>query len=122
MQVKQKGVIGINLFSFACTPMTNSTADIEAARRATTFYTDWVMNPMVFGDYPETMKNIVGLRLPSFTQHESQLLKGSSDFIGMNHYFTLYIEDDPQSTPGDFISDMGVKSSGLLHCYFKVHI
>src|SRR3569833_2537432 len=34
---------------------------------------------------------ITGGRLPEFTEEESQLVKGSYDFMGLNHYTTKYI-------------------------------
>ena len=49
-----------------------------------------ILDPLVFGDYPEMMKKNVGSRLPSFTKVQSELIKGSFDFIGINHYYSLY--------------------------------
>ncbi|KEH27930.1 glycoside hydrolase family 1 protein [Medicago truncatula] len=37
-----------------------------------------------FGDYPYIMKKNVGSRLPSFTAKESNLIKSSIDFLGIN--------------------------------------
>ncbi|KAI5333288.1 hypothetical protein L3X38_023419 [Prunus dulcis] len=34
-----------------------------------------------------------GLELPRFSHNEKQLLRGSIDFIGFNHYSTLYVKD-----------------------------
>nr|E3W9M3.1 RecName: Full=Cyanidin 3-O-glucoside 7-O-glucosyltransferase (acyl-glucose); Short=AA7GT; Short=Dg AA7GT; AltName: Full=Acyl-glucose-dependent anthocyanin 7-O-glucosytransferase; AltName: Full=Beta-glucosidase like protein; Short=DgBGLUL; Flags: Precursor [Delphinium grandiflorum]BAJ33502.1 beta glucosidase like protein [Delphinium grandiflorum] len=115
-QAKQKGLIGLNVYGFWCAPQTNSRADIEATKRATAFYTGWAADPLVFGDYPIIMKENVGSRLPSFTKNESELVKGSFDFIGLNHYFVFYIQDDPEeiTTPislRNFDSDMRVKAS-----------
>ena len=36
------------------------------------------------------MKRTVGERLPRFLKEESELVKGSSDFLGLIHYTTLY--------------------------------
>lgn len=33
-----------------------------------------------------SMKDRVGMRLPTFTEEESTLLAGSNDFFGLNHY------------------------------------
>ncbi|KAF5196177.1 Beta-glucosidase, partial [Thalictrum thalictroides] len=114
-QAKQKGLIGINVYAFYCTSLTNSSADVAATQRATDFYTGWVVNPLVFGDYPKIMKKNAGSRIPSFTKRQSEILKGSFDFIGLNHYFEAYIQDNsqnsPKSGPGDFNSDMNVKLS-----------
>ena len=46
-------------------------------------------DPIWFGDYPESMKTKLGKRLPSFTKDEEKLMRGSADFIGLNHYFSL---------------------------------
>ena len=53
------------------------------------------MNPLTYGDYPETMKAIVGHRLPKFTKEESALVKGSIDFLGVNYYTTNYAANNP---------------------------
>ncbi|KAG6944768.1 hypothetical protein JG687_00017664, partial [Phytophthora cactorum] len=44
------------------------------------------------GDHPQVLKDRCGLRLPKFTIEETKLLKGSSDFFGLNHYGTNYTE------------------------------
>lgn len=69
------------------------------------------MDPLVFGDYPDTMKKNVGSRLPAFSVSESELVKGSFDFVGLNHYFLAYIKDNPSSLnkePRDMTSDMAL--------------
>uniref|UniRef100_K3ZEC4 Uncharacterized protein n=1 Tax=Setaria italica TaxID=4555 RepID=K3ZEC4_SETIT len=33
-----------------------------------------ILHPLVFGDYPETMKKIAGSRLPSFSSYNLSLL------------------------------------------------
>lgn len=38
------------------------------------------------GDYPESLKTCAGANLPKFTPEESQLVKGSTDFLGINFY------------------------------------
>ncbi|KAG2798958.1 hypothetical protein PC116_g25927 [Phytophthora cactorum] len=49
------------------------------------------------GDYPQVLKDRCGLRLPKFTIEETKLLKGSSDFFGLNHYGTNYTEPSERS-------------------------
>ncbi|KDO67894.1 hypothetical protein CISIN_1g0132982mg, partial [Citrus sinensis] len=56
-----------------------------------------VANPLVYGDYPKTMKQNAGSRLPAFTDRESQQIKGSADFIGVINYCMIYIKDNPSS-------------------------
>jgi len=40
------------------------------------------------------MQKLVAERLPKITPYEAKLLKGSIDFLGMNHYTTLYARND----------------------------
>lgn len=93
-QHSQGGWIGFNAYSFWCQPFSDSSADVEATQRAGAFMFDWVLNPVVFGDYPELMKKIAGPRLPSFTKSQSEVLKASFDFLGMNYYTSVYVSDN----------------------------
>lgn len=36
------------------------------------------------------MQNVVGDRLPKFTTEEVKMVKGSIDYVGINHYTTFY--------------------------------
>jgi beta-glucosidase len=72
-----------------------------------------ILDPLVFGDYPEVMKKNVGSRLPSFTKNQSELIKGSLDFIGINHYYSLYVNDRPLETGvRDYNTDMSIYIRG----------
>ncbi|PKU61297.1 Putative beta-glucosidase 23 [Dendrobium catenatum] len=75
-----------------------------------------ILNPLVFGDYPEIMKKNAGSRLPSFTSFESQQVKGSYDFIGLNYYYALYATYDPNISKADLRDitlDMFAKFTGF---------
>ncbi|XP_037414529.1 beta-glucosidase 2-like [Triticum dicoccoides] len=112
-QAMQNGVVGISIYSFWSYPLTNSTVDLEATRRCIDFYFGWILNPLVFGDYPQAMKKNVGSRLPPFTEVQSELIKGSLDFIGINHYYSLYVNDRPLETGvRDYKADMSVSLRG----------
>uniref|UniRef100_A0A803QPV1 Reverse transcriptase domain-containing protein n=1 Tax=Cannabis sativa TaxID=3483 RepID=A0A803QPV1_CANSA len=87
---KQKGSIGISLDVTWYEPASNSTADVEATKRAQDFQLGWFLDPLVFGDYPKSMKERVKKRLPVFSKFEASLVKGSLDFVGINHYTTYY--------------------------------
>ncbi|KAJ0095388.1 hypothetical protein Patl1_17269 [Pistacia atlantica] len=52
-----------------------------------------ILHPMTFGDYPKTMRYLVGNRLPNFTDEQSILVKGSLNFVGVNYYTARYVED-----------------------------
>ncbi|KAL0308899.1 UNVERIFIED_CONTAM: Beta-glucosidase 12, partial [Sesamum radiatum] len=85
-QATQKGDIGIVLISHWFVPYSSSRLDVRAAQRALDFMYGWFINPIVYGDYPTTMRSIVGDRLPKFTKEEAALVKGSIDYVGLNYY------------------------------------
>ncbi|KAJ9648276.1 hypothetical protein H2199_001129 [Coniosporium tulheliwenetii] len=74
-------------------------ADIEACERRLEFIIGWFADPIYFGHYPASMKQQLGDRLPDFTPEEAELIKGTNDFYGMNHYCTNYIRH--RSDPAD---------------------
>jgi beta-glucosidase len=43
------------------------------------------------------MKKNVGSRLPSFIAKESNLIKSSIDFLGINFYSLKYVKNNPAS-------------------------
>ncbi|KAK8955507.1 Beta-glucosidase 22 [Platanthera guangdongensis] len=95
-QAIQKGSIGINLWTLWTDPLTNSIEDEMAAQRTLDFMIGWFMDPLVFGDYPKSMKQIAGPRLPSFTKAETRKVKGAFDFIGVNYYFSLFVGNNAE--------------------------
>ncbi|XP_061366410.1 beta-glucosidase 11-like isoform X2 [Gastrolobium bilobum] len=118
-QGMQHGFIGFNLLTFGLVPLTNTSEDISATQRVQDFSNGWFLNPFTFGDYPDIMKKNVGSRLPSFTQKESNMVKGSIDFLGINFYYTFYVKNNPDSLlkeDRDFNADIAVElDSMLLH-------
>ncbi|KAG2262155.1 hypothetical protein Bca52824_069234 [Brassica carinata] len=79
----------------------NETSDQDqaAAKRAFQFFVGWFLDPLVYGEYPMIMRLLVGDRLPKFTPQESDLVKGSLDFLGLNYYVTQYATDAPPPLP-----------------------
>jgi beta-glucosidase len=88
------------------------------------------MDPLINGQYPKTMQDIVKDRLPSFTPEQAKLVKGSSDCFGINQYTTYYISDQqtPQQGTPSYSSDWGVQynceftnllSDSLCHCHYS---
>lgn len=92
-QQQQKGLIGITNNCDWREPLTDSIEDKAAAQRALEFFLAWFADPVCKGDYPAVMKERLGNRLSAFTVAEKKLLKGSSDFFGLNHYTTMYASD-----------------------------
>ena len=50
-------------------------------------------DPIYKGHYPESVKAIVGDRLPAFSPEELAVVKGSSDFFGLNTYTTQLVSE-----------------------------
>jgi beta-glucosidase len=89
-QNQQQGKIGITNNCDWREPITKKKEDCEAATRALEFFLGWFADPIYFGRYPTCMVERLGDRLPKFTEEEIAIVKGSSDFFGLNHYTTMY--------------------------------
>ncbi|WVZ06488.1 hypothetical protein V8G54_019834 [Vigna mungo] len=114
-QGMQHGLIGFNHLLFGFLPQTNSTEDLMAVQRVQDFFYGWFMNPFMFGDYPDIMKKNAGSRLPSFTQKESNLVRGSIDFFGINFYNSFYVKDSPdilKKENRDYLADVSAEFQG----------
>ena len=74
------------------------------------------MNPLINGDYPQSMRSLVKDRLPKFTKEQSKLVKGSFDFIGLNYYTANYAAYAPQPY-GDRASLLTDSSANLTSTY-----
>lgn len=100
-QAAQGGKIGITINTDCAYPLTAAARDKQAAQRHLEFQSAWYADPIYFGDYPASMKSRVGARLPAFTPEQSARLKGSHDFLGLNHYTSTYVSDQahPQPVP-----------------------
>jgi beta-galactosidase len=108
----QQGIIGIancGDYRYPKTPKDN-----KSAERAMIFQYAWLTDPFFFGDYPAEMRQRLGSRLPEFTESERSELIGSCDFLGLNHYSTLYAQEpkhDPKSESDGYWADMHVTFS-----------
>uniref|UniRef100_A0A2C9WHA2 NAC domain-containing protein n=1 Tax=Manihot esculenta TaxID=3983 RepID=A0A2C9WHA2_MANES len=80
-KAKQGGSLGISFDVMWFEPASNSTEDIEATQRAQDFQLGWFIEPLLFGDYPSSMKTRVGNRLPLFSKSEAALIKGLMNYI-----------------------------------------
>ena len=67
------------------------------------------------GDYPQSMRLRLKDRLPTFTQGETTLIKGSYDFLGLNYYTAAYAIDDSSAhvVYPSWRTDSGVNTSSM---------
>ncbi|GMH42845.1 hypothetical protein BSKO_10764 [Bryopsis sp. KO-2023] len=113
-QETQAGKIGITLNSdwFEPLPSNDPTSydlNQDAAERGRLFHLGWFADPIYLGDYPKEMRDLVGERLPQFSAEEKAMLKGSSDFFGLNHYSSALAssaEESENSKAGSYRDDM----------------
>nr|ABY84677.1 coniferrin beta glucosidase [Leucaena leucocephala] len=94
-QASQKGVIGITLVCHWFVPLSDKKSDQNAAARAVDFMFGWFMGPLTEGEYPKSMRALVGSRLPKFSRKNPSLVKGSFDFLGLNYYTANYAANAP---------------------------
>jgi beta-glucosidase len=57
----------------------------------------------------------VGGRLPSITASDSEKIRGSFDFIGINHYYVIFVQsiDANEQKLRDYYIDAGVQGKNL---------
>ena len=61
-----------------------------------------VLEPVVRGDYPFSMRSLAREQLPFFTDKEQEKLVGSYDMMGINYYtskFSKHIDISPKYSP-----------------------
>ncbi|MCO5570409.1 hypothetical protein L7F22_024130 [Adiantum nelumboides] len=91
-QAAQGGYIGMALWFKWYEPLNvTDVFDLAATKRAQDFFFGWFMDPLVSGEYPETMRSMLGSRLPSFTEEEARDLRNSMDFVGINAVTAMYV-------------------------------
>ncbi|XP_026283358.1 myrosinase 1-like [Frankliniella occidentalis] len=106
----QKGRMGLAIHAYWFEPANpDDKRDHAAAERGMEFNLGWTAHPVFVGDYPPIMRSMVdrasaeeGLlrsRLPRFTRAEIDEIKGSADFLGVNHYQSLLAAHN-DSVPG----------------------
>ncbi|KAL0342599.1 UNVERIFIED_CONTAM: Raucaffricine-O-beta-D-glucosidase [Sesamum calycinum] len=99
-KIYQEGQIGIvlntcNHYLFDNT----SDKDKEAAKRATDFMIGWFLEPVIHGQYPESMLQYAESNIVPFSNEEKEELAKSVDWVGLN-YYTSYFVAYEQNPPG----------------------
>ncbi|GFP91784.1 raucaffricine-o-beta-d-glucosidase [Phtheirospermum japonicum] len=72
-QAVQGGQIGLVTAINWYMPHSDKPQDVAATERAIEFVLGWYIKPLVSGDYPQSMPERVGDRLPEFTPEETKL-------------------------------------------------
>ncbi|XP_017782710.1 PREDICTED: myrosinase 1-like [Nicrophorus vespilloides] len=100
---KQKGRVGITVETSWLEADSDTKEDHEAANRMIQMYFGWFLHPIIKGDYPPVMRtqvdkkskeqNFPRSRLPRFSAEEISQIKGTIDFLGLNHYTTFMVKN-----------------------------
>ncbi|MED6222782.1 glycosyl hydrolase 1 [Stylosanthes scabra] len=112
---KQHGFVGITVYIYGLFPNTNTEKDRIATARYRDFSVGWIMEPLVHGDYPISMRETVGERIPSFTNRESKLVKGSCDFIGLIHYSNVNVTDNSEALKNNLRNYIADIAANLIY-------
>ncbi|KAJ1531384.1 hypothetical protein ONE63_000065 [Megalurothrips usitatus] len=99
----QGGHIGGAALALWSRPNSTAWVDVEAAQRANEFSLGAMYHPLVYGEYPPSVRarvdyysKLEGLsesRLPQFTAEEKHIVKGAADFLCFNAYFGTNMAD-----------------------------
>nr|XP_039248869.1 cytosolic beta-glucosidase-like [Styela clava] len=95
--------------------------DVDAANLHMQFTNCWFADPVFLsGDYPPLMKKALEkkwkeegcdtCRLPTFTDEEKKLLKGSFDYFALNYYTTRIINPATEESENRFHPDLEVEA------------
>nr|ADD92156.1 beta-glucosidase [Odontotermes formosanus] len=99
---KQEGKVSIAASCVWIEPIIDSNEEEESASRVRQMHIGWVLHPIysATGDYPTVMKEWIAKkskeegysrsRLPRFTKEEIEMVKGTWDYLGINHYTTFF--------------------------------
>jgi len=88
----EDGHIGLAIDSMFYKPYANTFLNEQAIERSIDFCLGWFMEPIYRGEYPFSMRSLLGHRLPYFKDDEKEKLVGSYNMMGLNYYTSLFCE------------------------------
>jgi len=93
-------------------PYDDDPANIKAVQSALDARLGWFAGPVYHGSYPLSLKARLGDRLPEFTDAEIAVVKGSSDFFGLNTYTTNLVKAGGNDELNGFIKTTFTRPDG----------
>ncbi|KIP09737.1 glycoside hydrolase family 1 protein [Phlebiopsis gigantea 11061_1 CR5-6] len=122
-KARHGGQIGITLDCHWLLPYDDAPENQEAALRGVAFKLAPApltalpeptprQDPIYKGCYPARVKAVLGDRLPDFTPDEVAVVRGSSDFFGLNTYATHLVRDGGRDELNGFIQTGHTRPDG----------
>jgi beta-glucosidase len=93
------GQIGLVVNLVPVHPATDSAANIAAARRLDAYLNRQFLDPVLLGETPSEMAQMSGGVWNNWTADELNRVHQPMDFVGVNYYLRLVVDDDPESGP-----------------------
>ncbi|CAG7726160.1 unnamed protein product, partial [Allacma fusca] len=89
-----------------------------SAERAREFKHGWFLSPLIYGKYPDVMREFIDLkshnegrnvsRLPVFETEWVPWIMGTLDFVGVNHYTIQLVAPKPNNSGQGWFSDQDI--------------
>jgi beta-glucosidase len=118
---KRKPLVGWSPASHVCLPQTESSEDIEAARRAslgvrsgTLWNNIWWADPVVLGHYPEEGLKAYGASVPHFKSSDFDIIQQPIDFYGCTIYEGFLTKADANGDPVHLPTPIGFPRTSAL--------
>jgi beta-glucosidase len=117
--------LGIVLNQWTADPATDSQADRDLADFEYARSTQWFMDPIFKGRYPELALRVHGANAPDIQEGDFDIIRQPIDFLGCNYYFRSWCSADnpPKPMPGKHgFTDMGweIYPEGLPELLLKL--
>ena len=91
--------VGIALNFVHSEPADDSQASQDAARRYDGQWNRWCLEPLIHGTYPHDVWELLGSAAPVIHEGDLSVIQTPIDFLGVNYYFRVRIQDAPASPP-----------------------
>lgn len=123
-KLKQYGEIGITHVFNPAFSIDNNEENIDAARHANNFELYWYYDPILKGEYPEYVSNLLKERdvFPDMTEEELDVLRrnaDNNDFIGLNYYQPMRVAKNHNVNSAEKQDPTGAAGGVYFDGYFK---
>jgi len=92
---KQPPKVGITLDYSPMHPATETDEDRQAARRLDGIRNRMFFEPILLGEYPEDVREMLGPLMPEIKDEDLKQMSAPIDFVGVNYYTRMVVRHDP---------------------------